>query len=134
VSTIEAPIIYADPPYTKRQYSAYYHIPETIAVGDEPEVSGKTGLRPWEEKASDYCYRSKAPDALADLVSKLNCQHFFLSYSLDGQIPHETILEILSTRGEISVHSVRYKRYKSQSVSRRRKPLKERLYALRIID
>ena len=42
--------VYLDPPYTKRQYAAYYHVLETLAYGDEPEVSGVTGLRPWEGK------------------------------------------------------------------------------------
>ena len=30
--------VYLDPPYTKRQYASYYHIPETIAYHDEPKV------------------------------------------------------------------------------------------------
>jgi adenine-specific DNA-methyltransferase len=132
VERIQVPIIYADPPYTKRQYTAYYHILETIAVGDEPEVFGKTGLRPWEDRASAYCYRDRAPQALADLIQKLSCQFFFMSYSGDGQIPHETILEILSTRGAVKTYSADYKRYKSNPVSRRDNPLKERLYALQI--
>ena len=33
VQTNPDDLIYIDPPYTKRQYAAYYHIPETIAVG-----------------------------------------------------------------------------------------------------
>ena len=45
-------VVYADPPYTKRQYAAYYHLLETIVQNDEPEISGSTGLRPWEEKRS----------------------------------------------------------------------------------
>lgn len=31
--------IYADPPYTRDHYSRFYHVLETIAVGDEPGVS-----------------------------------------------------------------------------------------------
>src|SRR5436190_10108264 len=50
---------YLDPPYTKRQYAAYYHIPETIAAEDEPKVSGITGLRPWKAKSSAFCYKVK---------------------------------------------------------------------------
>jgi len=132
VERIEAPIVYADPPYTKRQYSAYYHILETIALGDEPSISGKTGLRSWREKASDYCYRDKAPGALADLVAKLRSRLFFLSYSADGQIPHDTIIDILSSRGTVHTHTARYRRYRSTAVSRRGNHVEERLYVLRI--
>ena len=28
--------VYLDPPYTRRQYAAYYHVLETLAYGDEP--------------------------------------------------------------------------------------------------
>jgi hypothetical protein len=31
--------IYADPPYTRDHYSRFYHVLETIALGDEPEIS-----------------------------------------------------------------------------------------------
>ena len=40
VSTSAGDTVYLDPPYTKRQYAAYYHVLETIALGDEPEVDG----------------------------------------------------------------------------------------------
>lgn len=50
-------LVYLDPPYTKRQYASYYHILETVALGDEPEVKGVAGLRPWKNLASDFATR-----------------------------------------------------------------------------
>ena len=44
--TTAADTVYLDPPYTKRQYAAYYHILETISLGDEPIVEGICGIRP----------------------------------------------------------------------------------------
>ena len=41
-------VAYLDPPYTKRQYAAYYHLLETLVTGDTPPVSGSTGLPPWQ--------------------------------------------------------------------------------------
>lgn len=32
-------VIYADPPYTRDHYSRFYHVLETIALGDRPELS-----------------------------------------------------------------------------------------------
>lgn len=32
-------VIYADPPYSRYHYSRYYHVLETIALGDEPEIT-----------------------------------------------------------------------------------------------
>ena len=130
INNVQAPIIYADPPYTKRQYSAYYHILETIAVGDAPLIDGITGLRPWEEKTSDFCYKRKAPMALYNLVNKADCQKFCLSYNSDGQIPHSVIIEILSGFGNTNFYEQDYKRYKSNNGSIQKEQLKERLYIL----
>lgn len=132
IRKVSAPIIYLDPPYTKRQYSAYYHILETIAVGDEPILIGKTGLRPWENKSSDYCFRRKAPNALNDLITNADCKYLFLSYNNDGQIKHDDIINILTQRGAVKWFEMEYRRYKSNKVSTKTEPLKERLYFLKI--
>ncbi len=125
-------IIYADPPYTKRQYSAYYHLLETIVLYDNPEIEGSTGLRNWKEKSSDFCYKRKAPRALERMLSKAKCKYFVMSYNDEGQIQHEKILEILGKYGEITVKEAEYKRYKSNSASNQRKDVIERLYILRM--
>ncbi|MGN0371228.1 MAG: DNA adenine methylase [Enterocloster sp.] len=121
-------LVYADPPYTKRQYSAYYHILETIALYDEPELTGKTGLRNWQEKSSDYCFRRKAPGALEDLLDKARCRYFVLSYNDESQIPHSRVMEILSRRGQVTVCETPYKRYKSNVAENDRDGVIERLY------
>ena len=90
--------IYLDPPYTKRQYAAYYHILETIALGDEPVVEGVCGIRPWHNKASDYCYKLRAIDALKYLVHTLPSRRIFLSYSTEG---HASLAALLTAFGEL---------------------------------
>ena len=130
--SVQADIIYADPPYTKRQYAAYYHILETLVAGDEPVVSGSTGLRPWEHASSDYCYRRKAPAALRDLVHKIpNGSHFFLSYNEDGQVDHSKIVDILGDRGRVSFHEFGLRRYKSSRLNHKGHDVVERLYHVR---
>jgi adenine-specific DNA-methyltransferase len=126
-------VVYADPPYTKRQYAAYYHVLETLTLDDDPPLVGSTGLRPWQTKSSPFCYRSKAPQALAKLVDSLRCKHFFLSYNSDGQIPHATILDILGVRGRVKVFEAAYRRYKSSSLPHKGSHLIERLYHLSIV-
>lgn len=130
--TISTDVVYADPPYTKRQYAAYYHILETLAIGDEPKLTGSTGLRPWQDRASAYCYRSLAPKVLADLVNNLRCSLFLLSYSEDGHIAHSDILEILGQRGPVRAHTYVAKRYKSSTLPHRGDSLVERLYVLEV--
>lgn len=125
-----ASVVYADPPYTKRQYAAYYHLLETIVLDDKPAVTGSTGLRPWREKASDWCYRSRAPDALRRLLATLRCRHFFLSYNEDGQIRDEVIRELLADHGEVTTREVTYRRYRSSPQRHKGPRVRERLYHL----
>lgn len=129
--TLKADVYYLDPPYTKRQYSAYYHILETLAEDDEPEVWGLTGLRPRskdKEWSSRYCYKRKAAETLQELVDNLEGRYVFLSYSSDGHIPHEQIMDILSRRGPVEVWSAPLPRYKSNRGGLSREALEERLY------
>lgn len=93
--------VYLDPPYTKRQYAAYYHILETIALGDEPNVEGVCGIRPWREKASDFCYKRRATEAIKRLVDSLRANRVFLSYSTEGHVPIETLAETLGELGDV---------------------------------
>lgn len=120
---------YLDPPYTWRHYGAYYHVLETIARGDEPSVSGRTGLRPWHDTKSRYCDRDDAQHALTDLINAIQAEHIFLSYNSEGLIEHERIMEILSTRGRPKVREMEFPRYRSNSGTRDQKGvLRERLY------
>lgn len=124
--------VYLDPPYTWRHYGAYYHIPETIARGDAPLVSGRTGLRPWEDSRSLYCDRNDAARALTEIVTNLVCQDLFLSYSAEGLIPHEEIMEILRARGTPSAVEAGHRRYRSNTGGTRENHVTERLYHVRI--
>jgi len=96
-------VVYYDPPYTKRQYAAYYHVLETIALGDEPEIGGKTGLRAWRHKASDFCYKSRALHAIVSLVIEAQARRVYLSYSSDGHVAMDQLVDALAREGRISV-------------------------------
>lgn len=73
-------VIYADPPYTRDHYSRFYHVLETIALGDEPilstvRIAGRThlsrGLYRAERHQSPFCIKSKAPQAFAALFEQV---------------------------------------------------------------
>ncbi len=103
VNVFPEDIVYLDPPYTKRQYAAYYHVLETITAGDEPTVGGITGLRPWKDKASDFCYRTRALNALIQLVEKQAAHRILLSYSDEGHVDIELLTDGLAKLGDLSV-------------------------------
>ena len=106
ISTRASNTVYLDPPYTKRQYASYYHIPETIAYHDEPIVDGVAGLRPWKHIASPFCYKTKALKAIYDCIERLNAEHIFLSYSSQGHVALDDLLTMLPRIGKITVYQL----------------------------
>lgn len=105
--TTSSDTVYFDPPYTKRQYSAYYHLLETIHAGDSPAVEGVTGLRPWKDRASDFCYKTRALDALTRLVLGTSARRILLSYSSEGHVPQDHLVNALSEAGRVTLHEVK---------------------------
>ncbi len=123
-------VLYADPPYTKRQYAAYYHVLETIVRNDEPPLAGSTGLRPWQSHASDWCYKRRAPAALEALLKKSSAERVVLSYSEDGQIDHSTLLDLLGAHGSVSFEEFGLRRYRSSQLAHKGDIVTERIYTL----
>lgn len=93
-------LLYLDPPYNNRQYAEYYHLLETLAEGLEPEIGGLTGKPLGPRRLSRYCTKPGAREQFADLVSHAQAQHIFLSYSDDGLLSAEEIMQVLSLRGD----------------------------------
>ena len=106
VETEARDTVYLDPPYTKRQYAAYYHVLETLAHGDEPSVSGVTGLRPWEAKASPFNYKRLAMSAMLRLVAQIRAARVLISYSSDGHIDLRELVEELEPFGVVEIHDL----------------------------
>lgn len=106
IKTLATDTVYLDPPYTKRQYASYYHIPETIAYHDEPIVEGVAGLRPWKHIASAFCYKTKALNAINDCIDRLTAQHVFLSYSSQGHVALDDLKRTLPKLGRVEVHEL----------------------------
>lgn len=106
VPIAENDVAYFDPPYTKRHYAAYYHILETIAHGDEPVVEGITGLRPWQSKASDFCYKTRALGAITSLVEQTPARRIYLSYSSEGHVHRNDLEHALDSLGHVAFHEI----------------------------
>lgn len=115
-------LVYLDPPYTKRQYASYYHILETVALGDEPKVEGVAGLRPWKDRASDFCYKTRALKTLSRLIKSLKSERILLSYSSEGHICIQDMEAELTKLGESTMHPLgaigRYRPNKAASNAR----------------
>ena len=106
VQTEAEDTVYLDPPYTKRQYAAYYHVLETLAYGDEPKVSGVTGLRPWRDRASLFCYKRHALSTMLKLIGHIRAERVLISYSSDGHIDLEELAGELELCGTVDIHQI----------------------------
>jgi adenine-specific DNA-methyltransferase len=84
-------VVYADPPYTKDQYSRYYHLLDTLFRYDYPDATGR-GRYPSGRFVSSFSLASsvlKSIEALAQGVARLKAT-LILSYPEDGLLDDST--------------------------------------------
>jgi len=108
--------VYLDPPYNGRQYSKNYFPLNIIAMtpdeAAEQVLHGKTGI-PDESFVSSFCQKRHVEDSFNTLIQSLDTKWIFLSYSSEGIVTKEKMLEILRRHGTAGVVEMDYKRFKS---------------------
>jgi|694.fasta_scaffold01993_42 adenine-specific DNA-methyltransferase len=112
IKEITPDILYLDPPYNNRVYGDNYHILETIAKYDNPEIKGVTGNR-LNKTVSKYSRKTEVKNAFKELIKNANSKYIFVSYNNEGLLSLEEIKEIMSTKGEYGLFTKKYQRYKS---------------------
>lgn len=114
---ISGDILYIDPPYNSRQYAPNYHVLETIARYDNPVLTGVTGMRPYAEQKSVFCFKHEVNDAFEQLIKNADFSHIVMSYSSAGLMKADFIEKILKENGIASTFSLQkipYRKYKSK--------------------
>lgn len=88
---IRPSVVYADPPYTRDQYSRYYHLYETLLRYDYPASHGSGRYRP-DRFRSPYSMKTRVREAIDDLISACSAlgSTLVLSYPERGMLPHST--------------------------------------------
>jgi adenine-specific DNA-methyltransferase len=114
VRDTETDVLYLDPPYNQRQYGANYHVLETVAAYDSPEVTGTTGLRSGYERSA-YCSRTQVRRAFTDLIANAQTRHILVSYNDEGLLPLADLRALLAQRGEVRTFQTDYSRYKADN-------------------
>lgn len=117
ISKVNGDLLYIDIPYNNRQYISNYHLLETIAKYDYPEIYGKTGLRPYEEVKSKYCIKTEVADVFEDIIKRAKFRHIIISYSTDGLLTEKQIEEIVCKHGiydTFKLYKIPYRKYKSK--------------------
>ena len=115
IKNVSGDILYLDPPYNARQYCSNYHMLETIAKYDNPEIKGKTGLRDYSEQKSVFCVKNKVEEAFAELIKNAKFKYIFLSYNNEGLMSFDTIEKIMKRYGKYKVYMKQYRRFKADN-------------------
>ena len=95
IDTIDCDILYLDPPYTHNSYSVQYHILETIIRNDNPPLTGITGARKYSNIFNRWSKKYEVEIALERVIAKTRAKHIVMSYSSDGIMSKDYILNVL---------------------------------------
>lgn len=115
IKSIGGDILYLDPPYNARQYCTNYHVLETIARYDSPELKGKTGLRDYSSQKSLFCSPRTVVEAFDDVLRHADFDYIFLSYNNEGLMPFDVIQHTMEKYGEYQRFEQEYRRFKADT-------------------
>ena len=113
-------IVYLDPPYNQHPYGSNYHVLNTVTLWDEPDFpekitkGTKAAIRTdWRtERRSAYNYHRQAANEFQELIDNIEAKFILTSYSTEGNIPLETMMEILGSKGSMQIKKREYVRYR----------------------
>lgn len=120
--SIKGDIAYIDTPYTITQYASAYHILETIARYDDPEIAGKTGRRQKDRKMSAFSRKKDVKVVFEDLFRQINFKHILISYSNQGLVSLDELISIaerFAEDGVVHIEELPYREYKNLNTSQK---------------
>lgn len=129
----KADIVYLDPPYNTRQYPAYFSTLESIVVNDKQKLNGKTGLRNYEKQKSKFSIKKEVRQEFTKLVNKIKANYIVMSYSTEGILDKDFILNTLNNKGTTKMYDTAYRRFKTNAWTERNTNLKEIVFVCKII-
>lgn len=128
---ITGDLLYADPPYNSRQYLPNYHILETVARYDYPEIHGVTGMRNYQEQKSDFCMKGKVEAAFRRMIENSNVSYILISYNNEGLLSTRQLSEICreyAAGDSFQLREISYRRYKNGGREKPNQGVMEQLY------
>lgn len=127
IKKIKGDILYLDTPYTITDYNSAYHLLETVANYDNPDIKGITGRRVNKKEKSAYSIDKKVAAAYEDLIKNASFEHIIISYSTQSLLPIDSLIEILKkyTSEEVVVKFYPFREYKNIRSSQKGPNLRE---------
>ena len=127
---ISGDILYVDPAYNGRQYLPNYHVLETCARYDFPELRGLTGQRAERTPGSAFCRKTQALAAFCSLLRAARFRHIFLSYNSEGILSPAEIREAMvqvGIPGSFHAAEIPHRRFKSRG-NEKAQPMTEYIF------
>ena len=125
-------LVYIDPPYNQHPYGSNYFMLNLINDYRRPIETSKVSGIPVGWNKSDYNKKKTALLGLSDLCRKLKSRFLLISFSSDGFISKEAMLEMLSTLGEVRVLDKEYNTFRGcRNLNNRDIHIKEYLYLVK---
>ena len=107
-------LLYADPPYNSRQYLPNYHVLETIAAYDEPDIHGVTGMRDYRHQRSDFCTVRGVEGAFRRMIENAQVRYVLISYNNEGLLSTERLTALCREYAQpntFHLYEIDYRRY-----------------------
>ena len=122
-------LVYMDPPYNQHPYASNYFMLNLINSYKRPDEVSKVSGIPLNWNKSQYNKKQTAHESMFDLCSKLKAKYLLISFSSDGFISKDEMVEMLSSLGEVQVLDKEYNTFRGcRNLNGRDIHVKEYLY------
>jgi adenine-specific DNA-methyltransferase len=110
--TVEADLVYLDPPYNQHSYLGNYHCWESLVLWDKPETYGVANKRiDVRTRKSAFNSRPGIAPALQAVIEGVKAPNLIVSINDEGYLSRDQLVEMLSGRGEVQVIEIARPRY-----------------------
>ncbi len=125
-------LAYLDPPYNQHPYGSNYFMLNLINNYKEPtDISIVSGI-PKKWNKSSFNVKSTALNTMRNLCEKLDVDYILISFSSEGFITYNEMVNMLKKLGDVRVFDKKYNVYRaSRNLNNREIHLKEYLFLLR---
>ncbi|MFN3931696.1 MAG: DNA adenine methylase [Brevundimonas sp.] len=110
--SVEADLVYLDPPYNQHSYLGNYHCWESLVLWDKPETYGIANKRiDVRTRKSAFNSRPGIAPALQAVIEGLKAPNLIVSFNDEGYLGRDQLVDMLSGRGEVQVIEIARPRY-----------------------
>lgn len=114
-------LLYLDPPYNKRNYESYYHLPETLAYLTEREIisTSSSGLPTDRHPGREFIRMGSELSYLQSLIESIKWRNLIVHYCDQAYIPLSVLRTSLSHYGVLTEHHVNALGYTTSKTTRK---------------